>query len=167
MKLLLIRHAKAEERSMIPFLSKKDADRRLTDEGRKEMRKVAKGLREIAPDIDVLATSPLARARETAEIIAGTFKIQETIEQPLLAPDGSKRALIGWLKTKPTEATVALIGHEPQLSALAGLLISGKERSLIALKKGACCLIEFEHAPAIGGGMLLWLLQPYQLKSID
>ena len=70
MRLLIIRHGKAEERSGSLTHRHQDAERRLTDAGRKDMRKAAKGLREIAPKIDVLATSPLVRARETADIIA-------------------------------------------------------------------------------------------------
>lgn len=167
MKLLIIRHAKAEDRSTGLLARKKDADRRLTDEGRKEMRKNAKGLREIAPDIHILATSPLPRAHETAEIVADVLGLRKIADLPLLAPDGDKQALIAWFKDQPAEATVAIVGHEPYLSSLASLLLSGKERPLLALKKGACCLIEFEHVPAIGAGVLLWLLQPGQLKKID
>lgn len=167
MRLLVIRHAKAEDRPASLFFKKSDADRRLTEEGREDMRKIAKGLRELAPEIDVLASSPLARARETAEIVAKVLRIPNIVEQPLLAPDADDQALIAWLKEQPAKATVAIVGHEPQLSSFASLLVSGKERSMLALKKGACCLIEFEHAPAVGGGMLLWLLQPGQLRKID
>ena len=162
MRLLIIRHGKAEDRSP----KRKDASRRLTGAGRKAMRKAASGLREVAPGIDLLATSPLTRARETAEIVAETLGVVRIVEQKLLAPGGDKRALIAWLRRKPSRSTVALVGHEPDLSALASLLASGGERARIALKKGACCLIEFNHAPAAGKGMILWLLQPGQLRRI-
>jgi phosphohistidine phosphatase len=165
-KLLVVRHAKAEERSRVPSFKKKDASRRLTGTGRKQMRKVVKGLRKIAPDIDVLATSPLVRARETADILADIFGVSDISEQKWLGPNADKRALIDWLRDQAQDATVAVVGHEPHLSAIAGLLVCGKDRSLIALKKGACCLIEFEDAPAAGGGVLLWLLQPSELREI-
>lgn len=167
MKLLIIRHGKAEERPTTGLFKKKDASRRLTDSGRKSMRKNAKGLREIAPDIDVLVTSPLVRARETADIVAEVFGITNVLEQPLLAPEGDKQALINWLKDQKAQHTLAIVGHEPQLSSFASLLISGKDEALLVLKKGACCLIEFNDAPAPGAGTLLWLLQPGQLKKID
>lgn len=167
MKLLIIRHAKAEERPTTGLFKKKDASRRLTDEGRKIMRKIAKALREIAPAIDMLVSSPLVRARETADIVADVFGLKNVSEQPLLAPDGDKQALINWLKEQPAEHTVAIVGHEPHLSSFASLLIGGKDEALLVLKKGASCLIEFNDIPAPGAGKLSWLLQPAQLKKID
>ncbi len=85
------------------------------------MRKVVKGLREIAPAVDLLATSPLARARETAEIVADILGISDIAEQPLLAPGADKHALIAWLRGHAAEATVAVVGHEPDLSEFASL----------------------------------------------
>jgi phosphohistidine phosphatase len=166
MKLLVIRHAEAEERSGLPFGRKRDAERRLTDEGRSRMRKAAKGLREIAPTIDVLATSPLVRARETAEIVAKIFGIADVTELAPLAPEGDPQALIAWLNEQPADATVAIVGHEPDLSSFASLLIDGNGGSRLTLKKGACGLIEFRDGPSAGKGTLRWLLQPGQLKKI-
>jgi phosphohistidine phosphatase len=166
MKLLIIRHAEAEERSGSLFDRKRDAERRLTDDGRKSMRKAAKGLREIAPKIDVLATSPLVRAFETAEIVAGVLGNVDVTELAPLAPEGDKQALITWLNEQPAEASAAIVGHEPDLSSFASLLIDGSSSSRITLKKGACCLIEFSDSPSAGNGTLLWLLQPAQLRKI-
>src|SRR5688572_30200435 len=85
MKVLLIRHGKAEEHNLVSSLSpKKDAQRALTETGRRDMRKAAKGLRKLAPDISIIATSPLLRARETAEIVAKVFGVKDVAEQPLL-----------------------------------------------------------------------------------
>jgi len=162
MKLLIIRHGKAED---LP--AKRDAARALTEEGRREMRKTVKGLREIVPAIDVLATSPLVRARETAEIVADIFGLSDVAEQPLLAPGADKQALIAWLRGHASDATVAVVGHEPDLSALASLAISAKAAAVLELKKGACGLIEFKTIPAAGDGTLLWLLQPGQLRRLD
>lgn len=166
MNLLIIRHARAEDRSG-SFSSKRDADRRLTDDGRKDMRKAAKGLHEVAPAIDALATSPLVRARETAEIVAKVFGLREVTELALLAPASEHEALIAWLTEHPADATVAIVGHEPDLSSFASLLIGAGDRSSLALKKGACCLIEFNDKPGVGNGTLLWLLQPGQLRRIN
>ena len=167
MNLLIIRHAKAEEGSGSFLGRERDTERRLTDAGRKSMRKAATGLREIAPSIDLLATSPLARARETAEIVAKAFDKADVTELALLAPKGDKQALIDWLGGQPANATIAVVGHEPDLSSLAGLLIDGNGGSRLTLKKGACCLIEFSDSPSAGNGTLLWLLQPGQLRKID
>jgi phosphohistidine phosphatase len=166
MKLLIIRHGKAEERSGLLSL-KRDATRRLTKEGRKEMRKIAKGLREIAPTPNVLATSPLPRARETAEVVADVLGVGKVDEQALLAPGADKTALIAWLGRQGREATVAIVGHEPDLSGFASFAIAGAQSARLELKKGGCCLIEFENVPAAGGGTLRWLLQPGQLRKLD
>src|SRR5947207_14525753 len=111
MNLLIIRHGKAEERKGLLSL-KRDVTRRLTKEGRKEMRKAAKGLREIAPKIDVLASSPLVRARETADIVADEMGIDEIVEETLLSPGSDKNALTAWLRGHAPDATVAIVGHE-------------------------------------------------------
>jgi phosphohistidine phosphatase len=168
MKILLIRHGKAEERNLISSLSpKKDALRALTETGRRDMRKAAKGLRKFAPDIDLIAASPLLRARETAEIVAKVFGVNDITEQPLLAPGADLSALLDWLTQRPTDATVALVGHEPDLGNLAALFLVGREAALVVLKKGACALVEFDAAPVAGRGKLSWLLQPGQLRKVD
>lgn len=166
MNLLIIRHAKAEERAGPLAGRKRDAERRLTVDGRKSMRKTAKGLREIAPKIDVLATSPLTRARETADIVAEVFGNVDVTELASLAPEGDKQALVTWLSEQPADAGVAIVSHEPDLSSLASLLISGDSDSRLTLKKGGCGLIEFSDGPRAGNGTLLWLMQPGQLKRI-
>ena len=167
MKILLIRHGTAEDRGTFEWSAKKDAARALTQSGRRDMRKAAKGLRKVAPDIDVLATSPLVRARETAEIVGKVFGVDDLAEQPLLAPGGDADALLTWLHTQPTDAAVALVGHEPDLSRFAGFLLARAHASFVALKKGGSALIEFDDTPAAGRGVLAWLLQPGHLRKLS
>jgi len=168
MRILLIRHGKAEDRGLVSSLSsKKDALRALTETGRRDMRKAAKGLRKLAPDIDVIMSSPLVRARETAEIVAKVFGVNEIAEQPLLSPGSDAAALLTALQRYADGSTVALVGHEPDMGLLAALLLVGKETELLVFKKGACALIEFNAKPAAGRGKLSWLLQPGQLRKLD
>lgn len=91
MKILLIRHGKAEERPLLSLSAKKDALRALTESGRREFRKAAKGLRKLAPDIDVLAASPLVRAQETAAIVLGAV-VLGTLVGPLATQYALRRA---------------------------------------------------------------------------
>jgi phosphohistidine phosphatase len=63
--------------------------------------------------------------------------------------------------------TIALVGHEPDLSQFACLLLAGKSASFVTFKKGACALIEFTAKPIPGRGTLAWLLQPGQLRKLD
>jgi phosphohistidine phosphatase len=167
MRVLIIRHGKAEERPLLSLSTKKDAARALTETGRREMRKAAKGLRKLAPDIDVLAASPLVRAQETAEIVAKVFGVNDVLEQPLLAPGSAPPAVLRWLEAQPPDNTVALVGHEPDLSHLTSWLLSGNGASFVTLRKGGCALIEFDGKPAAGRGVLAWLLQPGQLRKLD
>ncbi len=166
MKVLIVRHAKAEEREDFAPSGKPDALRPLTDAGRKQARKAGRALKEILPRIDALATSPLARALDTARLMAKEYKRLEAIELPALAPGGSEKAVLAWLQQHPADATVALVGHEPDLSALVCWLLTGRNGEFIQFKKGGVCLLEFAGAPQVGNAVLEWLLTPGQLRSL-
>ena len=128
-----------------------DADRELTDEGRRRMRAEARALELLGVRVDRLLHSPLVRAVQTAELL-----------EPLLAPGGS-REVYEPLAHEPSTAlfeglgpghlAVALVGHEPWQSRLAGWLVSGDRRgSPFSLRPGAVVVLEGEPMP---GGMLL------------
>jgi phosphohistidine phosphatase len=162
MHLLLIRHARAADRGP----GTRDASRRLTKGGRADMRKAAKGLARLIVKLDVLATSPLVRARETADIVADVLDSPAPNEVEWLAPGGAPAKLLAWIAGQPAQATVALVGHEPDLSRFAGYVLSGAAETFIEFKKGAAGLIGFEGKPAAGDGRLLWLLAPGQLRRL-
>jgi phosphohistidine phosphatase len=162
MQLVLIRHARAEERALF----KRDRTRALTVDGRRRMRKAARGLHELIPGISQIATSPLVRARQTAEIVATAANSPEVISLPALAPGGTVHAVLVWLRAQPAEATLALVGHEPDLGLLAGWLLSRRQTGFVQFKKGAAALIEFAGAPAAGKGTLAWLLTAAQLAEL-
>ncbi len=166
MLVLLVRHAKAEARSLLRPGAKMDARRPLTDAGRKRMRKAAKALHRLVPGVDVIASSPLIRARETAEILARRYDDLDVIELTPLSPGGSERELLDWLREQRADATVVLVGHEPDLGLLASWLLTGKKSASTPLRKGAGCLIRFAEAPAAGGGALEWMLTPKLLDKL-
>lgn len=146
--------------------------RALTVDGRRRMRKAARGLHELIPGISQIATSPLARARQTAEIVATAGNSPEVMPLPALAPGGAVNAVLAWLRAQPADAKLALVGHEPDLGQLAGWLLSGarsfspKRTGFVQFKKGSAALIEFTGAPAAGKGTLAWLLTAAQLSEI-
>ena len=147
-------------------LLRKDAVRPLTPGGRKDMAKAAKGLKQLVSDLRVLATSPLVRAKQTAQILAERYDAQVT-EVTELSPGADPDKLLAWLRKQPLEAIVALVGHEPDLGALAGWFLTGRKESFILFKKGAACLIDFsEGGPAPGRGRMEWLLQPGALRKL-
>lgn len=167
MKLLLLRHAVAEERAAFAASGKEDRLRPLTDDGRKKMRRTAEALVRLLPDLGLIATSPCVRARESAEILARACPEQPVVSEVAdLAPDGSAAALLKFLQAQKALPLVACVGHEPNLSQLAGWLLTGTEKSFLELRKGGACLLEFSGRLAPGNGILLWHLTPSQLRSL-
>jgi phosphohistidine phosphatase len=161
MDLLIIRHGIAESGS-----GGEDASRRLTDEGRKKMRRGAKGLLRAVPQLDALVSSPLTRARETAQIVAecyGGIAIEET---PCLEPEREPKELSDWLGARPASATLAVVGHEPHLSHAATWFVSGLRHSFLELEKGGACLLSFPDEIGAGRAHLIFLLTARQLRRM-
>ncbi|CDH43337.1 SixA phosphatase family protein [Candidatus Contendibacter odensensis] len=166
MKLLLVRHAIAEEAETFIATGGTDAQRPLTEIGRKKMRKAANRLRLQLGRIDILACSPLLRARETAEIIARACGDPLLVERAELDYRYPPERVVDWLRQCPPEAWVVAVGHEPQLGLLTGLLLADLPKPLILFRKGGVALIEFAGCAEIGAGLLQWALTPGQLRSL-
>jgi phosphohistidine phosphatase len=161
MKLLLLRHAAAMARDTAGVF---DDERPLTPAGRAAFRVAARGLARIVRRPDVLLTSPLVRARATAEIAARAFRrIVPTVE-PALA-DESVTGLVIALKMYPLGATIALVGHEPGLSALLARVLGASEGERLAFQKGGAALVDLPDGPA-GLGRLIWFLSPRILRVV-
>ena len=166
MRLLIVRHAIAEDRETFALAGRDDSLRPLTDDGRRKMRRAAAGLASLVESLAVIATSPFTRAAETATILAAAFSGPGPMNIDALAPDAHPDALLRALPHLDASATIALVGHEPQLSRLAAWLLIGELRPFVVLKKGGACLVEFAEAPRAGGGSLLWSLTPSQLRRL-
>ena len=165
MKLLLIRHAIAEEREDFARTGKDDRLRPLTDEGRKKMKQAARGLRTLVPDIDLLATSPLTRAAQTAAILDSVYGGIDEVEIEELSPEATPEELLRWLRQQK-EDVIAAVGHEPSISQILGWLLTGTDRRIHVFRKGGACLLEFSDEPAGGTAALLWALTPGQLRML-
>jgi phosphohistidine phosphatase len=161
MQLLLIRHAIALPRGTpdIP-----DDERPLTPEGVKKFEQAARGLASIVSRPDALWTSPLLRARHTAEIAATVWKKLAARELPALA-DGDFGGLAAALAELPADATAAAVGHEPHLSELLARLLGSKRAECLTFRKGGAALVELPGALA-QGGTLLWFLPPKLLRRL-
>lgn len=166
MKLLLVRHAIAEDAEAFIAGGGADAQRPLTEIGRKKMRKAANRLRSQVGRMDILACSPLLRSRETAEIIARACGEPPLVERPELDYHYSPETVLDWLGQFSPDAWVAAVGHEPQLGLLTGLLLANVSRPLIAFRKGGTALIEFAGCAEAGKGLLQWALTPGQLRGL-
>ena len=165
MRILLIRHAKAEDQEEFARTGKSDDERPLTDDGKSEMRGAARGLAAIAKDIDVLASSPLVRATQTADVVAHEFRYAERQVTASMRPDTPFDEFALWAASHAERQLLAAVGHNPHISALACWMI-GAPLSAIDMKKGAALLIEFEGRVAEGAGSLLWYLKPSQLRKL-
>lgn len=162
MRLLFIRHAIA-----VPgeSFAGSDADRPLTDEGKKRFRRVATRLVEIAPRPAAILSSPLRRARETADIVARAWPKTKVTLVPALA-DGDWPSVCEALAGFSRDDTVALVGHEGWISVVTARLLGGKRARAFAYRKGGVALIEVDD-PASGQGDLLWFIPPRVLLRLD
>jgi phosphohistidine phosphatase len=162
MNLFILRHGKAGQSS--------DASdgiaRVLTDEGRKEIRKVARWMRSKKIRFEVIATSPLARARQTADIVAGSLGQKDRLEVwEDLAPGGDPDTLCYHAAQYGDDASVLLIGHEPSLSILISRIISGYDTVAIVLTNGGLVKIRNYSFDKLPSGTLQWLLAPGQMRE--
>jgi phosphohistidine phosphatase len=166
MQLLVIRHAVAEERDEFAASGRDDSERPLTAEGRDKMRRGIAGLRRFVSRIDLLASSPYTRARQTAELVAEEYGIDEIKTVDALVPDGALAEVQSWLQRKSNAEVVAIVGHEPQLGELVTWLMSGLREGRVEMKKGGAALLEFEGQPGPGVGVLRWLMTPGMLRDL-
>lgn len=171
MKLLLIRHALAENREKFARSGADDSERPLTGKGRRRMQAIAHGLAGFLdpPELASLLTSPLVRAVQTAEIVQRVFDGPEPEVTDALLPAARSEQLLQALRAQApaADATVAAVGHEPHLSSVASWFLTGRERPLLLLKKGSATLIELGDDPEPGGGLLLWSIPPRALRQME
>jgi len=129
------------------------------------MRKAVRGLARVGVCIDVVLTSPLVRARQTADIVAGGLTPRPSIVNiDSLAPAGSYAAVVKDLEKHARKNHIALVGHEPMLGELAARLIGS--RHPIEFKKGAVCRIDVDNLPPAGPGDLQWMLTPKIMRAL-
>lgn len=163
MKLLLVRHAKAEDQAT----DQSDDARPLTDSGRQTARQIGRSLKRFLPHVDLLAASPSARAYETARHISLAYKKLAVTPLSILSPGAVPRDVLAWLQQQSHDATIVLVGHEPDSSIFASWLLTGDTRPMLAFKKAAACLIEFDGRPAPAAGQLAWFVPPRLLRCSD
>lgn len=163
MILYILRHGAAENEAPA---GGDDGARRLTARGREKVRNAAAGMRALGLKYDAILTSPLPRAAETAELVAAAYSNGPAPEifaalSTGVAPADSVAAL------KPYERHdhLMIVGHEPGLSGIASLLLTGSANSVsLGLKKSGIIALELNDGIARGGAQLLWMLTSRQLR---
>ncbi|MCE9603369.1 MAG: phosphohistidine phosphatase SixA [Planctomycetia bacterium] len=157
MRLYIIRHAWAEEPGDARWPN--DADRPLTESGKKRFKKVVEILatRGFAPEL--IVTSPYVRTRQTTEILHDHLsKKPALVESAALAPGSRLADLVEWTNERK-ESEIAWVGHMPDVALMTAALI-GDRHTLIDFGKGAVAAIDFDAAPAAGNGTLRWFVSP-------
>ncbi len=166
MRLLVVRHAIAEDRAAFARSHKDDSTRPLTPDGRRKMERAALGLKELVPELDVLAASPYKRAIETAEIIAAAYGGPSVERVPDLAPGAGVDRVVSWLADRHARGSVAVVGHEPDLGQLVCALLASTNGPFLELRKGSACLLELAGPVKRGAATLDWFLGPKHLRLL-
>lgn len=170
MQLYVLRHGSAVEPERWRGV---DEQRPLTDEGREEMRLVARGLKWLGVEPDIVLTSPYLRARQTAEPVAGALGVA-IAPAPELVPgcdlDRFCAALAGSAVSRQPKG-VLVVGHEPDLSTVVGLLVGSMGPARIEMKKASCARVDlappaFTAQDMAGLGTLAWLLRAKHLARL-
>ena len=162
--LYLIRHGIAADRELYEI----DEERPLTKEGDRKTRKVAQKLVELNLKFDVVLSSPLVRARQTADLLKSVGLTDRIEEFPPLAPDGEINFWLDWYKnwSQTGKERIALVGHQPDLGNWAEMLIWGNVRGALVVKKAGIIGITLpETGSPLGNSQLLWLTPPKFLLS--
>lgn len=164
MRIILFRHGPAGDRD--PEQWPDDRLRPLSPKGEARSRRAARGLLRLESGLRAVLTSPLVRCMRTAEILAeeaGLLVLPEALDA--LAPNGSWRDVLLRLGEESPEANVALVGHEPDIGKLAGVLLFGAP-SALPIKKAGGCSIGFDGPVSPGDGQLRWFLPPRALSRV-
>jgi phosphohistidine phosphatase len=160
----VIRHGIAEEPADAHAAGRDDSQRELTKEGRYKLKDSMAGLAALVERIDLIASSPLVRAVQTADFVAEAFPKAKRLQHPGLAPGVYPSALLQWVMRH--KGVLALVGHEPDLSQWIGYMTSGEPRSLVQMKKGAVCRLEMPDPAVPGEAQIAWHLTSKQLMQL-
>jgi phosphohistidine phosphatase len=164
MRLFLVRHGIAVDH--LGGGITRDSERTLTEEGTVEMKQVAKALTKINnKKPDLILSSPLVRARQTAEIIAEAYNMEVTLTDSL-APAGSQSVIFKAINRHPGVNQVYLVGHEPDIGMLANKLLWAGVECELPFKKGAVMRIDVADMPPTMPGVLKWYMPPKLVHSL-
>jgi phosphohistidine phosphatase len=160
MKLYLVRHATASD------IAPSDAERELTREGKEEAHIVGSALAELGVKPSHVLSSPLARARQTAEIAAQAMKVHSEVQLADELTNGTPtQTLLRALKPYSAENEILLVGHMPSLSEHLAALVGSKNPQGLPLGTACVACVDLDELRP-GKGQLRWLLRQKQLHRI-
>jgi phosphohistidine phosphatase len=164
MNLYLMRHAIAVESDE----NTEDSQRPLTEKGRKRLGKIARNLVKLDLTFDLILTSPYLRARQTADVVADVLnlKAKQVLVSENLAPLGLVDQLLEEINAHESIEFLLIVGHQPFLSQLIGMLVAGDASLSIEMKQAGLCRLSIENLIYGRCATLEWLMTPAQLTAI-
>jgi phosphohistidine phosphatase len=165
LRVVIVRHGPAEQRDPVRWPN--DARRPLTNKGRVQTRRAARGLARVADPVDRVVSSAAERAVATAEMVRSALDRPPKLETwPELAPGNLPNPIFDRLRrsARPGQEVV-LVGHEPTLAEFIGLALVGDDVSVVRLTKGGAACLEFPSDVKPGSARLVWLLTRKQLAD--
>ena len=164
MNCILLRHGIAVERDE---WEGPDADRPLTERGKKRVMQVTVGLSRFDVHPTHVLSSPLTRAIETAKIAHHSLRVRSAVRiVEAMLPDAPPDRLLSILHDLPAESCVLCVGHEPHLGMVTSMMLGGRSSTAFPFKKAGACLIELPITAKPGQGVLRWWLPPGQLRDM-
>ena len=166
MDLFILRHGEAGQRVSA---GRGDFQRPLTAAGQKEVSDMATSLKDLGIKLDIVISSPLKRAHQTASIVAKTFKIEKKMQDwAELSPEGNRLDLYNKLLQLKQQSSVLVVGHEPYLSEMISeMIFEGNNGGRIDLKKTGLARIRIVSSTPKFQGELRWLLTPKLLRNMS
>ena len=164
MNLYLMQNAIAVE----PDEFSEDRERPLSEKGCKRMEKIARNLEKLDLSFDLILTSPYLRARQTADLVADALNIKPkyVVESENLAPLGLADQLVEEINTRGQVDFLLLVGHEPFLNQLIGMLVAGDASLSLGMRHAGLCRLSMERLIYGRCATLEWLMTPAQLTAI-
>lgn len=160
MNVYILRHASAGARRKTPKL---DVKRGLDKEGKEQCLLDARYLNSLNVQFDLIASSPLKRALQTASLIGNELGYEGAIEPTeVLAPLATEKSFLEYLDTISDRENVLLVGHNPNLEHFLGALIACPGKACVRLRKGAIARVDASRRP----GTLLWVVDPKIIRTI-
>ena len=163
MKLYLLRHGEALDREDAAKTGVEDSQRPLILKGKERTKKIMKFTRDFNGRVELIVSSPFLRSQQTAAVAMQILKFDNYLESTELVPEAPPTAFVQWLLREAQQVTsVFVVGHEPQLSAFASLILAGRQQSFIELKKSGLICIDVESFDSLvpENTSLRWILDP-------
>lgn len=160
MLVYFLRHASAGTHKSNPA---RDEKRALDDDGIQQCGLIGRALAALETHVDLIISSPLKRATQTASLVANELAYERKIEvSPALRPEANYATFRDLMAKNSSQEAIMVVGHNPNLSEFLGRLVGGGARAGIDLKKGAVARVEVDH----NRGMINWLLTPKAVRLL-